>query len=600
MIDRGVGQALISDMGLETMTEVQQKTIREALQGHDVVAQAKTGTGKTVGFLLPVVQRMIENDPTLAHRGRRPPRTSVDDIRGIIISPTRELAEQIAVEAKKLTSHTGIVVQTAVGGTQKSKHLRMMQQQGCHLLIGTPGRLQDIFSDPHTGVSSPGLGALVLDEADRLLDQGFWQDIQDFMALLPNRQEFDRQTLMFSATVPPEVQDLILETLKPRFKVVQTVQNDEEPTHARVPQHRVAVTSLANSVPTLFELCSTSIAQASENNTRPFKAIVFCNANKEAHLLAAIFQKLRSPNDADASSFAISGNHPLYPARVYEIHSGLSQGQRERASDSFRRCQSGILFSSDVTARGMDYPDVTHVIQMGAASSREQYVHRLGRTARAGKEGEGWLISPRLEHDEVRKRLRGLPLKDNKTLESATADLTRPDRLPSKTAEILTMLSTAAQRIDRPDKTATYKALIGTHGFIHHKSDLISDLNELAQHVWGLTEQPRISPMLAQKMGLSRVRGVEVGHEEEPASSDDWSRGGGGGGGRGGSARGRGGFRDRGSDRGGDRGGRDMFGGESRGGFGGDRRRTPYSGSRGGERRGRPDSNRSARFGDFM
>src|SRR5699024_10117466 len=141
-------------------------------------------------------------------------RTSASDIRAIIISPTRELAEQIAAEARKVAGSTGVIVQTAVGGTRKREGLRAIQERGCHILVGTPGRLHDIFSDPYSGVSAPKLSALVLDEADRLLDIGFYPVIQDIQSLLPNRNEVDRQTLMFSATLPQGVLSMVKDTMK--------------------------------------------------------------------------------------------------------------------------------------------------------------------------------------------------------------------------------------------------------------------------------------------------------------------------------------------------------------------------------------------------
>lgn len=193
VIHRNIVRNMTEGMGLETMTEVQSKTINSAIKGTDIIAQAKTGTGKTVAFLLPVLQNIINVDPDLAKsvRGRRGPRSTADDIRALIISPTRELAEQIADEAKKLVSGTGIIVQTAVGGTQKSMGLRAIQREGCHILVGTPGRLKDILSDPYTRVEAPDLSALVFDEADRLLDQGFWPEIQEIMRLLPTPAEKD-------------------------------------------------------------------------------------------------------------------------------------------------------------------------------------------------------------------------------------------------------------------------------------------------------------------------------------------------------------------------------------------------------------------------
>ena len=169
LVSNAIVQTLIKDMGLENMTEVQTATINQALEGNDIIAQAKTGTGKTLGFLIPVLQNILKTDASLGERrrgyaARRGNRTTADDIRAIIVSPTRELAEQIAVEAKRLVANTSVIVQTAVGGTMKSAGLRAIQREGCHILVGTPGRLKDIFSDKYSGVEAPGLDALVFDE----------------------------------------------------------------------------------------------------------------------------------------------------------------------------------------------------------------------------------------------------------------------------------------------------------------------------------------------------------------------------------------------------------------------------------------------------
>jgi superfamily II DNA/RNA helicase len=178
------------------------------------IAQARTGTGKTLGFLIPVIQRIVQADPKLAEKVRGYKRARADDIRAIVISPTRELAEQIAVEAKKVTSGTGLVVQTAVGGTMKRAMLQKTLREGCHLLIGTPGRLNDILSDPYSGIKCPNLNALVMDEADRLLDEGFTKEIQQIKEYLPDPEVTERQNLMFSATVPREVVTLVRQTLR--------------------------------------------------------------------------------------------------------------------------------------------------------------------------------------------------------------------------------------------------------------------------------------------------------------------------------------------------------------------------------------------------
>jgi ATP-dependent RNA helicase MSS116, mitochondrial len=205
------------------------------------IAQARTGTGKTLGFLIPVVQNILNASPELASPPERYQRARASDIRGIIISPTRELAEQIAVEAKKITRSTGIKVQVAVGGNSKRQMLRQMQHEGCHLLVATPGRLTDLLTDPYSKVSAPNLSTLVLDEADRLLEQGFAEAIEEIKSLLPDIRQKDRQTLLFSATIPGEVMGLVRKTLKPGFQFVQTIREGEAATHEKIPQKIVQV-----------------------------------------------------------------------------------------------------------------------------------------------------------------------------------------------------------------------------------------------------------------------------------------------------------------------------------------------------------------------
>lgn len=583
VIHRNVVRNMTEGMGLETMTEVQSKTINAALKGTDIIAQAKTGTGKTVAFLLPLLQNIINEDPDLAKmvRGRRGPRSTADDIRALIVSPTRELAEQIAEEAKKLVAGTGVIVQTAVGGTQKSAGLRAIQREGCHILVGTPGRLKDILSDPYTRVEAPDLSALVFDEADRLLDQGFWPDIQEIMRLLPTPAEKDRQTLMFSATLPKEVISAVRSTLKPGFQYVKCVNDNEEPTHARVPQMLVSTKGMENNFPAMTELCMREIEKHKNDptNVRPFKAIVYFGSTSEVTLAASSLMKLQDEGSTDAFG---GSEHPFgRRVRILEIHSKLTQGARTKAAENFRRAESGILLSSDVTARGMDFPNVTHVIQMGLPTSVEQYIHRIGRTARAGKEGEGWLILNQIEDQEARYRFGGkIPLKRDDTLETAGLDLTQEAQVSPSAGKILNMCQAALRKIEPIEKIKAFKALLGVYQWYGRKSALIDALNDLTRVGWSMRTPPAISPMLAQRLGLARIPGVVIGHNPEEDEANAQSRGGGGrggfnngrsgfGGDRGGFSGGRGGFGGRGGDRfGGRDGGRGGFGGRS-GGFGG-------------------------------
>lgn len=627
LIEPTVVRTLTQKMKLETMTEVQSRTLNEALKGKDVLAQAKTGTGKTLAFLLPVLQNILNEDPTLLKKSLRKPSYGqrAGDIRAIIISPTRELAEQIGEEARKLTQDTGVVIQTAVGGTQKSFHLRAMQREGCHILVGTPGRLKDIFSDRETGVSAPKLSAFVMDEADRLLDAGFWPEIQAIQDLLPSKQEKDRQTLMFSATISQDVVKLVRSVMKPDLHYVRTVQENEEPTHERVPQRLVTVPSLENLLPTVLELCQRNVdANGKDSSTRPFKAIVYFNATAETTLASSIFMSIRRgastsspsgpPHTRAAASF--NGTH-LTDTRVYEIHSRLSQSQRTAAADHFRHCVSGILMSSDVTARGMDFPGVTHVIQVGLPNDREVYIHRLGRTARAGQEGEGWLIIPTSHLNEQRRRLGRMPLVRDTSLTASLVDLSTSvagsgsgddsTAMTPAAHEFFTAVSTAARRaVDPEAATSAYMALIGTHQWMKDKESLINMMNRLAKVQWGMEEPPAVARGLALKMALLGIPGLNIAGGARAGNRDfggrpkrfgdaegERERGGRGGppdGGRGGSRFGA----DRPPfSRGGDRGGRPDRGG-------GDRFPNRFNDrdERGGGRFGDRDDRRGGRFGD--
>ncbi|KAL8842933.1 MAG: hypothetical protein Q9170_000337 [Blastenia crenularia] len=512
MVCPTVVKTLTEDMGLETMTQVQSLTINETLKGGDVIAQARTGTGKTLAFLIPVLQNIINYDPKLEQRGYRQPRTSPDDIRAIIVSPTRELAEQIGVEAKKLTRNTGVVVQTAVGGTQKSAGLRAIKTQGCHVLVGTPGRLKDILSDPYSQVRAPDLSAFVLDEADRLLDQGFAPDIEEIQRLLPDRRQVDRQTLLFSATVPREVIQIVRRTAKPDFQFIRTVQEGEQQTHEKVPQQLAVIRGLENQIPSLVELCKREVAR---EEGEPFKAIVYFNVTAEVSLAASTLRGLKNPGQS------MFHKHPLEPARIIEMHARLSQRERTLAADTFRRAKSAIMVSSDVTARGMDFPNVSHVIQMGVPQTRDTYIHRIGRTGRGDKTGEGWLILTPMEAREAAHRLRDLPITEDQSLRVAKVDMTKDAQLPEEVAKTLTQTINASRGVDAQLKFSSYVASLSAVSWAP-KGELIENLNNLSKYLWGLSTPPKVNPTLANKLGLGRVPGLEIGSgEDRPMRFDD-------------------------------------------------------------------------------
>ncbi len=450
---------------------------------------------------------MLKDASLKAPQGFRRSRASSSDIRAIIISPTRELAEQIAVEARKLVKYTGITVQTAVGGSSKMFSLRQMQREGCHVLVGTPGRLVDLLSDEYSGVRAPRLSSLVLDEADRLLDQGFSIEIRDIQRYLPDREEVDRQTLLFSATVPNEVMQVVRQTMKPDFKFVRTVQEGEQPTHEKVPQKMVITEGFQNNLPALLELCKRELERSAQGGpeSRPFKALVYFPTTAEVEYASQVFRNLRNQG---ASQFH---NGPLHPARVLVIHSKLTQNGRTTAANSFRGAKSAILFSSDVTARGMDFPDVTHVIQLGLPLSSDAYVHRIGRTGRGEKSGEGWLLISQLEAREARHRLGSMPLVLDHSLQTSKVDMTRDAQLPENVAEILKQVTDATAMVDSYDKGKMYMAALGYYQWVPKKQKLIDALNALSKYGWGMETPPGISSGLVSRLGLQGLDGISSG-----------------------------------------------------------------------------------------
>ncbi|KAI9764928.1 MAG: hypothetical protein M1840_007953 [Geoglossum simile] len=518
LIDHDVIRTITKRMRLETMTEVQSLTIRESLSGSDILAQAKTGTGKTVAFLLPIIQNILKRGGI--ERRRQAGQTGGSNIQAIVISPTRELAEQIAVEARKLCSGTDIKVQTAVGGTGKRYALKQMNMFGCHLLIGTPGRLLDILTDPSSGARAPNLHTLVLDEADRLLDQGFQEAIQDIQKLLPDRRSVNRQTLLYSATVPREVMSIVNETLKPNYKLIRTVKQGEAPTHERVPQMQVVTAGVQNMLPALLELCKreVSAAMAPGSAKAPFKAIVYLNSTANVSLAASIFRNLRESQGPNV------GGHPLGPIKSIEIHSKLTQQGRTYASESFRRAKSAILFSSDITARGMDFPGVTHIIQLGTPSSEETYIHRIGRTARGNSAGESWIILADFEVRMAKQRLHNLPIRPDSTLATAKVDMTKEVELPANVAENLTQVSEATLLVDRETKVKAYHAFLGAYSSLRDRQRLVDSLSNWVKYGWGWKEPPTISPVLVQKLGFQHVTGLNIGRLERTRSEGESTR----------------------------------------------------------------------------
>ncbi|GAB0498459.1 hypothetical protein MMPV_009803 [Pyropia vietnamensis] len=409
-------------MGYEHMTRIQAESIPVSLRGGDVLCKAKTGSGKTLAFLIPAMHRALSD----AAASNNSPQGSVVPV--LVVSPTRELAQQIAAEAKLLLSTSGgggHSVQCVIGGTNLKTDVAAFRRQMPLVLVGTPGRLNDHLQSPNTGLADAlrGLTSLVFDEADQLLDMGFRPAIEDILRHLG--PPATRQTLLFSATMPKDVRGIVQVALRPDYTTVDCV-GEEEATNAHVSQ-AVTVVPMTHQLPVLLHVLQTARREAPTT----FKVVVFFTTAMLTQLSAAVFNELGVP--------------------VLEIHSRKSQRVRATVSKTFSAGTGLVLFTSDVSARGVDYDDVTHVVQVGVPSDTAQYVHRLGRTGRAGKSGSGFLILADFEAAFLRS-LADLPV----TRLSAKSLPTEP-YLTASAERIATIIGTM------PDSTpaAAYQAWLG-------------------------------------------------------------------------------------------------------------------------------------------
>lgn len=359
------------------MSIVQEAVLSRLPNEDDMFVKAKTGTGKTLAFLIAALET--------ATRGK-----SFADLRGFdgasifIVSPTRELALQIANEASKLTKYYPFKVHCFVGGESRRRQLQLLERGRCDIIVGTPGRLNDLLkSERHFKKLCQTTKVVVLDEADQLVDMGFKDEVQRLLRHLPKK----RQTLLFSATLSDDVKRSIGDfALNKDYKLIDTVGEEDVNTHMHVKQSAL-IASYQDQVPLLRNLLRDYKAANSG------KVIVFLPTTKATILYGQLFRFL------------------LPEREIMDIHSGKSQEQRTRITKRFKNAHNGtILFTSDVSARGVDYPNVSLVVQVGIPSSRDQYIHRLGRTGRAGKDGEGILVLAPFEKPFIEKAIGDLPV----------------------------------------------------------------------------------------------------------------------------------------------------------------------------------------------
>jgi superfamily II DNA/RNA helicase len=338
----------VADAGYTTMTPIQAKAIPIVLEGRDVMGAAQTGTGKTAAFTLPLLQRMVRSENASASPARHP-------VRALVLTPTRELADQVAANVKNYAKHTLLRSTVVFGGIDMKPQTEQLRA-GVEVLIATPGRLLDHIEAKNAALHQ--VEYVVLDEADRMLDIGFLPDLQRILSYLPR----ERQTLLFSATFSPEIRRLAASYLQNPVTVEVARPNA---TASTVEQRFYAVTDDDKRRVVRQLLRERSLSQA----------IVFVNSKLGAARLARSFER--------------DG------LRTAALHGDKSQDERLKSLAAFKRGEVDLLVATDVAARGLDIADLPAVFNFDVPFNAEDYVHRIGRTGRAGASGLAFTLVAR-------------------------------------------------------------------------------------------------------------------------------------------------------------------------------------------------------------
>ena len=372
-------------------TPIQEQCMHPISEGKDVIGIAQTGTGKTAAFSLPLLQRMQANDRQFKTRNPKV----------LMLAPTRELASQIGESIEKYGTNLPFRHTVIFGGVGQKPQVNALRR-GVNILVATPGRLIDLMDQGHIHLEE--ISCFILDEVDRMLDMGFIHAIRRILKVVPE----DRQTLFFSATMPPAMEKLALSMV--RKNPIRVSIAPKEPAVDRIKQSlfRVPKSSKLNLLLKLFE------------NEDLKKVVVFTQMK---HMANRVAKKLQS---VEISCAAIHGNK--------------SQAARTKALQNFKSGSSRALIATDVAARGLDINNVTHVINFDLPVEAETYVHRIGRTARAGAEGEAFSFCGKDEADQLKsiekllrkpipeKETPELPKVENKTREDEFSNRSRPQQ----------------------------------------------------------------------------------------------------------------------------------------------------------------------------
>ncbi len=325
-------QEILKKNKITSPTPIQVKAIPQLLEGKDMIAQAQTGTGKTFAFMLPIMEKIDVSKP---------------NVQALIITPTRELAIQITTEAKKLVSANGAKILAAYGGQDVERQIKKLKGN-IHIVIGTPGRLLD-----HLRRGTVNLGKVkmfVLDEADQMLHMGFLPDVEQIMA----QASKNRQTMFFSATMPQQIKKLAAKYMR-------------NPIEIKVESKNITLDEIKQIVVETTDRGKQDALILALEEYKPFMAIVFCRTKRRTKALNKSLQTHGYKSD--------------------ELHGDLSQAKREKVMKRFREIKFQVLVATDVAARGLDIEGITHIFNYDIPQDPESYIHRIGRTGRAGESG---------------------------------------------------------------------------------------------------------------------------------------------------------------------------------------------------------------------
>ena len=380
----------VDALGFTEPTPVQARAIPAVLEGKDVLASAQTGTGKTCAFTLPTLQR-------IAASGRKAkPKKPL----ALVITPTRELASQIEDVTKAVCAQTGQSTVVVMGGAKFDRQIKALER-GCDLLVATPGRLIDLMEHSHVDLSQ--VQVLVLDEADRMLDMGFWPSVRQIVKACPSK----RQTLLFSATIPPSIKGTV-DAMLPNPFVIEIARAGE--TAATVDEHLCPVT----------QGDKISLLEALVKREHFERVLVFCRTKMRVDGVCATLKKAG--------------------LKVDVMHADRPQKARERALERFRDGKLQVLVATDVMSRGIDVSGIDAVVNFDVPMDPEDYVHRIGRTGRAGATGHAYTfmapdeVSPLREIEYFTKKLiplfdlEGFAYSDGRIVPNERRSTTKPTR----------------------------------------------------------------------------------------------------------------------------------------------------------------------------